>query len=158
MKSSPLLPGKAWGIKCAGELLSADTFFVGSLKGVGKVCLHAVVAPGQAAALLAAMLHCFRLRSLGHAHRRRPRSAIDLDRLRPHGKDAVDMGIGPSGHVAGQIRERACLNPRRPRLASASEDPRQPEAERERRSERELLIAANHARQQREQEPGKTRQ
>jgi len=26
-----------------GELLSADTFFVGSLKGVGKVCLHAVV-------------------------------------------------------------------------------------------------------------------
>jgi hypothetical protein len=26
-----------------GELLSADTFFVGSLKGVGKVYLHAVV-------------------------------------------------------------------------------------------------------------------
>jgi transposase InsO family protein len=26
-----------------GEILSADTFFVGSLKGVGKVCLHAVV-------------------------------------------------------------------------------------------------------------------
>ena len=26
-----------------GELLSADTFFVGTLKGVGKVYLHAVV-------------------------------------------------------------------------------------------------------------------
>lgn len=26
-----------------GELLAADTFFVGTLKGVGKVCLHAVV-------------------------------------------------------------------------------------------------------------------
>jgi hypothetical protein len=26
-----------------GELLSADTFFVGSLKGVGRVYLHAVV-------------------------------------------------------------------------------------------------------------------
>lgn len=32
-----------------GELLSADTFFVGNLKGVGKVYLHGVVAPTPSA-------------------------------------------------------------------------------------------------------------
>lgn len=32
-----------WKVTRRPELLSADTFFVGSLKGVGKVYLHAVV-------------------------------------------------------------------------------------------------------------------
>jgi hypothetical protein len=31
-----------WRLRLTGELLSADTFFVSSLKGVGKVYLHAV--------------------------------------------------------------------------------------------------------------------
>ncbi len=35
---------REWHVESAapGERLSADTFFVGRLKGVGKVCLHAV--------------------------------------------------------------------------------------------------------------------
>jgi transposase InsO family protein len=42
-KLTPCFRERHGGSGAPGELLSADTFFVGSLKGVGKVYLHAVV-------------------------------------------------------------------------------------------------------------------
>ena len=52
-----------------GELLSADTFFVGSLKGVGKVYLHAVVDTFGSYAF--GFLHVSKQPEAGSNHKRR---------------------------------------------------------------------------------------
>lgn len=96
-KQSPCFRERHVESGAPGELLSADTFFVGTLKGVGKVYLHAVVdtygsdafgflhvskQPKAAVVVLpgrcAAVLPQARSAGEGDPHGQRPRILLDL--------------------------------------------------------------------------------